>query len=54
MIKRNISRQLLDDLADTPVLLLNGARQTGKSVLVETLTEHAHPARYISVNNTAI
>ncbi len=34
MYRRNISSQLKDALADTPVVLLGGARQTGKTTLV--------------------
>lgn len=33
MIKRNITSRLLDALSDMPFILLNGARQTGKSTL---------------------
>jgi predicted AAA+ superfamily ATPase len=31
MYQRNIEAELRSALADTPVVLLNGARQTGKS-----------------------
>jgi uncharacterized protein len=34
MIRRNISIRLAQALTDTPVVLVNGARQTGKSTLV--------------------
>jgi predicted AAA+ superfamily ATPase len=54
MIKRNISQFVLDALSDTPVLLLTGARQTGKSTLVKTITEHSHPARYITLDNATV
>lgn len=37
MIRRNIQRRVQDALADTPVVLLNGARQTGKTTLVQSL-----------------
>src|SRR5579872_533544 len=36
MIRRHITDHLLQALADTPVVLVNGARQTGKSTLVQT------------------
>lgn len=35
MIKRHIEECLEIVLADTPVVLINGARQTGKSTLVK-------------------
>ena len=54
MIRRNITQQLLDALADTPVLLLNGARQTGKSTLVKSIAELAHPARYITLDTASV
>jgi len=37
MIRRNIQRALAEAMADTPVVLLNGARQTGKTTLVRDL-----------------
>jgi predicted AAA+ superfamily ATPase len=45
---------LLDALSDTPVLLLNGARQTGKSTLAKTITEHSHRARYITLDDATV
>src|SRR5260370_27650403 len=36
VIRRNITDHLLQALADTPVVLVNGARQTGKSTLVQS------------------
>jgi len=35
MIPRHITEQLLQALADTPAVLINGARQTGKSTLAQ-------------------
>lgn len=37
MFPRHIAPLLSDALADTPVVLLSGARQTGKSTLVQGL-----------------
>ena len=54
MINRNISPYVLEGLTDTPVLLLNGARQTGKSTLVKTLSEKNHPARYITLDDATV
>jgi predicted AAA+ superfamily ATPase len=41
MIHRNVTDHLLQALTDTPVVLVNGARQTGKSTLAQSaeLTE---------------
>ena len=54
MIRRHITQRLLDALADTPVLLLNGARQTGKSTLAQSIAEQAHPARYITLDTASV
>lgn len=43
--------QLLAALEDTPVVFLNGARQTGKSTLVREIAETEHPARYITFDD---
>ncbi len=45
---------MLDALSDTPVLLLNGARQTGKSTLVKSIAGNSHPARYISLDEATV
>jgi predicted AAA+ superfamily ATPase len=36
MFRRNLIGQLIEALADTPAVLVNGARQTGKSTLVRS------------------
>lgn len=38
MLRRHIESRIRAALADTPVVLLNGARQTGKSTLAESLS----------------
>lgn len=50
MIDRHITPLLLEALADTPVVLLNGARQTGKSTLVQSLSETAS-RRYLTLDD---
>jgi predicted AAA+ superfamily ATPase len=37
MISRHITERILESLADTPVVFLQGARQVGKSTLVQAL-----------------
>jgi predicted AAA+ superfamily ATPase len=51
MIHRHITAPLLEALSDSPVVLLNGARQTGKSTLVNWLGEHKHHARYLTFDD---
>jgi hypothetical protein len=36
MIHRHLTELILDALADTPAVLVNGARQTGKSTVVQS------------------
>lgn len=45
MFRRNLTGQLIEALADTPAVLVNGARQTGKSTLVQS-KEVAKDGRY--------
>jgi predicted AAA+ superfamily ATPase len=35
MIRRHLTEQLFQALGDTPAVLINGARQTGKSTLAQ-------------------
>lgn len=54
MIPRNISSALLEALADSPVVLLHGARQTGKSTLVQHIASGDHPARYLTFDDSTV
>ena len=54
MFPRHVSSRLLEALADTPVVLLHGARQTGKSTLVQEIVSTAHPARYLTFDDTGV
>ena len=54
MIRRNISSFLLEALADSPVVLLHGARQTGKSTLAQWLASEKHPARYLTLDDAGV
>jgi predicted AAA+ superfamily ATPase len=54
MLRRHIIDRLLDGLADTPAVLVNGARQTGKSTLVQ-LAELAEQSRqYLTFDDPGI
>lgn len=54
MIHRHISAPLLDALADTPVVLLHGARQTGKSTLAQWFAAEKHAGRYLTLDDAAV
>jgi len=51
MYSRHITDSIVEALQDTPVVLLNGARQTGKSTLVQWICRHKHPARYLTLDD---
>jgi predicted AAA+ superfamily ATPase len=54
MIQRNIYDPLLRALEDSPVVLLNGPRQAGKTTLVRDLIAGAHPARYMTLDDPVV
>ncbi|MBE0634903.1 ATP-binding protein [Candidatus Bipolaricaulota bacterium] len=51
LLRRNLTNRLLEALSDTPVVLLHGARQTGKSTLVREISRELHPARYLTFDD---
>jgi len=53
MIERHIAPRLRRALADTPVVLLHGARQTGKSTLVQALAADRPNATYLTLDDAA-
>lgn len=53
MIERQISEKLHASLADTRVVLLNGARQTGKSTLAKAVAD-ACSAPYLSLDDPTV
>ncbi len=61
MIERDLTESLLKALSDTPVVFLNGARQTGKSTLVRWLSEavsvdsgRKYSAEYMTLDHAAV
>jgi|SRR5882724_11300265 len=54
MFQRAVTPLLLAALGDRPVVLLNGARQVGKSTLVQELGAGARPARYLTLDDAAV
>ncbi|MEW5886702.1 MAG: ATP-binding protein [Pseudomonadota bacterium] len=53
MFRRHIEPLLSAALADTPVVLLNGARQTGKSTLVQALAKSSG-RRYLTLDDRVV
>jgi uncharacterized protein len=54
MIYRNITPQVKDALSDSPVVLLNGARQSGKSTLVKKIAVEIHPSQYLTLDDAGV
>ncbi|MCH8012931.1 MAG: hypothetical protein IIA61_13460 [Candidatus Marinimicrobia bacterium] len=54
MIPRHVTESIIDTFVDTPVVLLNSARQTGKSTLVWWFASNEHPARYLTLDNPVV
>lgn len=52
MYRRNLTSRILDALADTPVVLLHGARQTGKTTLAKELLKQGYFEHYLNLDNT--
>jgi uncharacterized protein len=50
---RHITDRLLEALADTPVVVLNGARQTGKSTLAQAIA-HSQGRRYLTLDDRVV
>jgi predicted AAA+ superfamily ATPase len=49
MFKRNITNAFLQSLQDTPVVLVNGSRQVGKSTFVKSLLNDSH--QYLTLDD---
>ncbi|MCK4869500.1 MAG: ATP-binding protein [Gammaproteobacteria bacterium] len=54
MLQRSLKSNLLASLEDTPVVLINGARQVGKSTLARQLIAQEHSARYLTFDDNAV
>lgn len=50
MYERHLASLLVEALGDTPVVLLNGARQTGKSTLAQALSSGQN-RRYLTLDD---
>lgn len=51
MYTRHISSNILESLTDTPVVLIRGARQTGKTTLVRDLIPEHISSEYVTLDN---
>jgi len=54
MFTRHLTPALLSALSDSPVVFLNGPRQSGKSTLVQSLAAGAHRARYLTLDDLTV
>lgn len=54
MYRRNIKSAVLSALKDFPVILINGARQTGKTTLVQELVDEKIAVRYETLDDVAL
>lgn len=53
MIPRHVRPLLLDALRESRVVCLLGARQSGKSTLIQSIVRDEHPARYVTLDEDA-
>ncbi len=51
MYERRLTSLIAEALADTPVVLVQGPRQSGKSTLVQRLARTTHPATYVTLDD---
>lgn len=54
MFQRHIVAQVIGALGDNPVVLLHGARQTGKTTLARYIAAGLHRARYLTLDDAAV
>ncbi len=54
IVARAARGRVLEALSDTPVVVLMGARQVGKSTLARSIAENEHPANVLSLDHTDI
>ncbi|HBO45571.1 MAG TPA: hypothetical protein DD670_16905 [Planctomycetaceae bacterium] len=54
MIPRHLTPRIVDALRDTPVVYLQGARQTGKSTLVKAIAAEHGFADYLTLDSAAV
>lgn len=53
LFPRHLTTELLAALGDTPIVVLHGARQTGKTTLLKQLAQHGYRADYVTLDSPA-
>jgi len=53
MYERRLAAEIHKSLEDTPVVFVQGPRQSGKSTLVQSLISEQYPAEYLSLDTAA-
>jgi uncharacterized protein len=54
MYHRSVSQRLLEALSDAPVVVLQGARQSGKSTLAQMISLQSHPYEYLTMDSLSV
>lgn len=54
MYRRIIGPRLQEALTDSPVVLINGARQVGKTTLVQTISKEGPPRIYLTLDDASV
>jgi predicted AAA+ superfamily ATPase len=54
LVKRNILKQVQNDLKDIDAVFINGARQVGKSTFVESFADHCDSVHYATFDDISI
>ena len=54
MLRRHIIDSLVQVLGDTPVVMVNGARQTGKTTLVQSTEPPVSDRQYLTFDDPSI
>ena len=54
MLRRHITDSLVQALTDTPVVLINGARQTGKTTLVKSAEPPLSDRQYLTFDDPSL
>ncbi len=54
MFRRTLASAVLEALENRPVVLLHGARQTGKTTLAREIAAKHHPSRYLTLDDAAV
>ncbi|MDR2437727.1 MAG: hypothetical protein LBD17_06700 [Endomicrobium sp.] len=49
LVKRNILKQVQNDLKDSDAVFINGARQVGKSTFVESFADYYDSVHYATL-----